>query len=96
VNEQVATPGLDWLRVHGEEPIEPDGAVPVTVPVGVAAVPGDTVSATVAVQVLLWPCCTVAGEQDTTVVVGWGATTRVVLPELFPWPSVAVNAPLTR
>jgi hypothetical protein len=89
VNVQVATPVLAWASVHAA-PTVPDAADPPTAPVGVTAVPPETVSVTVAVQVLVVWCWTVEGEHTTVVDVGWAATSRVVVPWLVPCPSAAV------
>ena len=56
-----------------------------TVPVGVVATPPGVVSVTVAVQLLVPPTGTLAGEQETEVVVVCGLTVIVVVPELPPW-----------
>jgi hypothetical protein len=94
VNVQLATPRLTSERVQGEEPKVPDGAVPVTAPVGVTVVPEDSVSVTVAVQVVDASCCRVPGVHDTVVEVGWAATTNVVVPELVAWPSAGTYTPV--
>ena len=65
-----------------------------TLPVGAVAIPPGVVSVTVAVQLLVPPTGTLAGEQETDVVVACRLTVIVVLPELVAWvaspPYVAV------
>ena len=51
-----------------------------TEPVGVVAIPPGVVSATVAVQLLMPPTGTLAGLQDSDVVVGCAVAVTVVTP----------------
>jgi hypothetical protein len=72
VTEQVATPGLLWLSVHGLPPKLPAWSTEkLTVPVGVLVTPA-SVSVTVAMQVVVWPATTGLGEQLTAVEVESG------------------------
>lgn len=91
MTEHVAVaPEPDRVQVVELNVPEPLGdCVKVTVPVGVTAVP-ELVSVTVAVHVVAWLTATVAGEQDTLVVVVRRVTVKVA-EAASPLASVAVT-----
>jgi hypothetical protein len=86
--ETVMVPTVDPMTVTLQLPdasVHVPPGVKVTVPVGVSGVPAADVSATVAVQVELWPTLIVDGVQLTVVLLVRRLTVTFADPELVVW-----------